>query len=648
LKGIVPAMKSTSHYHTKTCYLKKFIISILTLFLTSSIAGQQNEPVYMIEQEFRSISIKTSPRSFIPVNFKLVNDYRPSLLFEDSFSKRPVPPGKVHKKIILRFTITNPQESEDSCYFFPDFCYSNVQLYQVKNDRLFPLPSVSPPIKDSVSFRLIKIAAKDTMHLLAECFLVKTYVNYFKPVLIDTDYIHSFALELQQKSKNVTLFTYVFCGLMLMMILFSIANYIPGRNRDFLYYAGYAFFLGVMLFTKQYYYNRSINRGFLFESYLDFQFQCIGICFFMAFMIRFLETKKFFPFLHKLYVSGIVFLSAVIALYTYLHYGTNSYNAEYILENYITKGVLLIMILIFLVYAAAHWQYKMMRYLFWGNFFFILFSLASLINILNFTLIRLPGILHDSMVLYEIGLVTELVFFLVALSFKNRHLLVEQVQERERLKMENDRKELEKQVAVMHAHQEERERISADIHDELGSGMTTIRLMSEIAKNKLKDNVPVEIEKISGSANEVLNKMNAIIWSMNSQNDNLDNLVSYIRAYAIDFFDGTDISCKVLTPDNISNLEISGDKRRNLFLCLKETLNNTMKHSHATRVEISIEINTKLRIRVADNGAGIQKEKISQFGNGLRNIERRMKTIGGFYSIQNNGGTVSLFDLPLR
>ena len=160
-------------------------------------------------------------------------------------------------------------------------------------------------------------------------------------------------------------------------------------------------------------------------------------------------------------------------------------------------------------------------------------------SVLSNRKINLPGILSDSLVQYEIGLFIELLFFLMALTYKNRKQLIEQTKERERLKMENERKELEKQVAVMQAHQEERERISADIHDELGSGMTTIRLMSEIAKNKMKENVPVEIEKISNSANEVLNKMNAIIWSMNSSNDTLDSLISYIRVYAIEYLDAT-------------------------------------------------------------------------------------------------------------
>jgi signal transduction histidine kinase len=388
-----------------------------------------------------------------------------------------------------------------------------------------------------------------------------------------------------------------------------------------------------MLFTKQYYYNRSSESNFFYEAYMDFVLQMLGICFFMAFMIRFLGTRKNFPFLHKLYVAGIIFLAVVILLYSYIHYSSIDYFWENLLENFIAKITLVLMIIVFLVYALKNWQHKLLRYLFWGNLLYLVFSFLSLLPILGGRKFRFPGIFNNSLILYEVGLLIELIFFLMGLTYKTEHKLIEQTTERERLKMENERKELEKQVAVMQAHQEERERISADIHDELGSGMTTIRLMSEIAKNKMKENVPVEIEKISNSANEVLNKMNAIVWSMNSSNDTLDSLISYIRAYTYEFFDGTPIECKVKMPDTIPFHEISGDKRRNVFLCVKESLNNVLKHSKASRLNIDIEANHNLKIKIADNGVGIEQEKIRRFGNGLKNIERRMKGIGGSYTI---------------
>jgi signal transduction histidine kinase len=627
-----------------------FCKAVLPVFLWAgsfTAAGQRPEAVVVFNSKTKAEPVRNPVKSFAPLSQHVAKDYNNDILAADSFTRLGIPPEKVTRKILLRFTLINRQDVPDSCYFFPGFFFSNVLLYKVENEKAIPLPVIAPPIKDNISFRLIAMKPHDSLTILAECYMVKTYTNVLRLRIIGKNYLSAFVAELQQANKDVSLFTYVLCGLLLMMILFSLATYFQGRSHEFLYYVAYAFFLGFMLFTKQYYYNRSYFRNFFFEAYLDFVFQCLGIGFFMAFMIRFLETRKYFPFLHKLYLTGIIFLSAVIIAFTYLHYGTDNYYAENLLENYITKGLLLLMMVIFLIYAARHWHFKLLRYLFWGNLFYLLFSLYSLVIVINPAFPAPPGLLGNSLVLYELGLLIELIFFLMGLVYKNRTQLVEQVKERERLKAENERKELEKQMAVLQAYQDERERISADMHDELGSGMTSIRLMSEIAKNKLKENIPPEIEKISSSANDLLNKMNAIIWSMNSSNDTVDSLIYYIRAYAIEYLDGTPIECKVKMPENIPMIELGGDKRRNIFLCVKETLNNTLKHAQATRVDIEMEVNDELKIVIADNGIGIDVENTRQFGNGLRNISRRMKHIGGRYSIFNKNGTVSRIELPL-
>ena len=277
----------------------------------------------------------------------------------------------------------------------------------------------------------------------------------------------------------------------------------------------------------------------------------------------------------------------------------------------------------------------------------LIFSLASQAVIIFNPKFRLPGIFNASLFYYEIGLLLELIFFLLGLTYKNRRQIIEQTREREWLKTENQMKEYEKELAVYKAQQEERNRISADMHDELGSGMTAIRLMCEIAKNKMKHETPKEIEKISHSADDLLNKMNAIIWSMNSGNDTLDNLISYIRVYALEYFESTSIECKIQTPEVIPPRELTGDKRRNIFLCVKETLNNVLKHSKATEVRIVISTNERLVIRIVDNGIGIDLRNIRQFGNGIQNITRRMKSVGGTFIIINEKGTITTLELPL-
>ncbi|MBL0135342.1 MAG: sensor histidine kinase [Chitinophagaceae bacterium] len=258
------------------------------------------------------------------------------------------------------------------------------------------------------------------------------------------------------------------------------------------------------------------------------------------------------------------------------------------------------------------------------------------------------NIFNNSLFLYELGVALELVFFLSGLAFKNRRDLTERVRERERLKLENERQEFEKQIAIVTTRQEERDRISADMHDELGSGMTAIRLMSEIVKTKMKDQAFPELEKISNSANDLLGKMNSIIWTMKSSNDSLESLVAYLRSNALEYFESTPVVCKVSVPDNIPQIEMSGEKRRNVFLSVKESLNNILKHSHATEMHLDITITkTKLIIHVADNGVGIDTEKLRRFGNGLSNMKRRMESIGGDFQVQSGPGSVIIFTCPL-
>ena len=243
---------------------------------------------------------------------------------------------------------------------------------------------------------------------------------------------------------------------------------------------------------------------------------------------------------------------------------------------------------------------------------------------------------------YSIGIVLELIFFLMGLIIKNRYELIRSIKEQEALKLEAEKKEFETQIAIIKAQQEERNRISADMHDDLGAGMTTIRLYSELAKNKLTDSPIPEIDKISSSANDLLNKMNAIIWSMSSSNDSLGNMVAYIRSYALEYFENTGIECYIRIPENLPNIEVIGEIRRNVFLVVKEALNNILKHAKATEVYITLERTADgLALYIQDNGVGIDMDGLRQFGNGLKNMKKRMQDVDIEFSIENkNGGTL--------
>lgn len=630
----------------------KIITLFLLLWVSKSLQAQdslQQHPYIDINKVPLAFTVtdKYLSATYIDRNTSLPRAY-PALVFTNGrVHKGLIPNEYVTKKAIIRFNVCNTADTAIGAWFFPGIHFRHIHLYRLNGSQLQELPAIMPPNRDSIAYRLISLLPHDSATIVAELHQVKTYLNKVNPRIINDKYLPYYITGLHNNSSGSNLITYLFCGLLLMLILYSLANYFQEGNTEFLFYSGYAFFLGIMLFTKAIYSWRTTNISFFQEEYLDFVMQSAGHLFYMAFMQQFLATWREHRFLHYLYNCGMVMLILSVLVYSYLHFFTDNFVVQNGVEN-LTKILLLLMVLIFLVYSMRKWKDRLLRYLFWGNLFLFIFSLLSQLNVMTSALAKsLPGILTNSLFYYEIGLFLELVFFLAGLNHKNRRQLIGQARERERLKAENQMKEYEKELAVFKAQQEERDRISADMHDELGSGMTAIRLMSEIARNKMKENTPVEIEKISHSADEVLNKMNAIIWSMNSGNDTVDNLISYIRSYALEYFENTPINCRVNIPELVDKIEVSGDKRRNIFLCVKETLNNAMKHSSATEISINIVIRERLEIFITDNGVGIDLKRLRQFGNGLKNIAKRMESIGGSYKIENHEGTITILTLPL-
>lgn len=200
-------------------------------------------------------------------------------------------------------------------------------------------------------------------------------------------------------------------------------------------------------------------------------------------------------------------------------------------------------------------------------------------------------------------------------------------------------RELEKQEAV----NKERSRISKDMHDDLGSGLTKIAIMSELLKKQLAEHSNSQVEKISSTAGDLIDNMSHIIWAMNPENDKLENLLSYLREYALDFFHDTPVRCELDFEEHVPDSAISQQRRRNIFLVYKESLNNILKHSGAAQVHIktSLDGNT-LQIRISDNGKGFDTEHARRSGNGLRNMHKRMQDAGGSYEIRSEKGNGTL------
>jgi signal transduction histidine kinase/ligand-binding sensor domain-containing protein len=207
---------------------------------------------------------------------------------------------------------------------------------------------------------------------------------------------------------------------------------------------------------------------------------------------------------------------------------------------------------------------------------------------------------------------------------------------------------LEKEQAI----EKERNRIARDMHDDLGSGLTKIAILSEVAKTQLKQKeaATVQLENISHSSRELVDSLQNIIWVLNPKNDSLENLSSYIREYALKFFDSTNAIVHFHYPQQIPPVKLSEEQRRNIFMVIKETLNNTAKHSCCSNVSIELLVHKKqLILEIKDDGKGFEACSIRPFANGLINMKQRMEQINGFYEIHSakDKGTATRLTTPL-
>ncbi|MVM30523.1 histidine kinase [Spirosoma sp. HMF4905] len=194
--------------------------------------------------------------------------------------------------------------------------------------------------------------------------------------------------------------------------------------------------------------------------------------------------------------------------------------------------------------------------------------------------------------------------------------------------------ERERELAVVQSElqgqQKERLRISKEMHDDMGASLTAIGLLSEVVKTRMGPNTTPEVEKISSISADMVTTMNEIIWSLNTKNDSLNGLIAYTRAYASEFIENTTLLLRTNVEESASEITMRGADRRNVFLTVKEALNNVVKHAQATEVTLRIKPEAgKLSIEVCDNGRGFTPTEKSRLRNGLGNMQNRMAESGG-------------------
>lgn len=201
-----------------------------------------------------------------------------------------------------------------------------------------------------------------------------------------------------------------------------------------------------------------------------------------------------------------------------------------------------------------------------------------------------------------------------------------------------------------------RNRIAQDLHDNVGSTLSSISVYSQVAKiykdQRKEDALKDTLERISSTSGEMISEMNDIVWAINPRNDHMDIIVQRMESYAKPLLQAKNISFEFKYDPDLLGINLQMEQRNNFYLIFKEAVNNALKYSSCKHLDVTVAIKHRsVELTVKDDGKGFDMTKASAeasrslSGNGLGNMKRRAADMRGqctFISSLGSGTTVTL------
>jgi ligand-binding sensor domain-containing protein/two-component sensor histidine kinase len=200
-----------------------------------------------------------------------------------------------------------------------------------------------------------------------------------------------------------------------------------------------------------------------------------------------------------------------------------------------------------------------------------------------------------------------------------------------------------------------RTRIATDLHDDIGSSLSQIAILSEVVRQKVGDNGANQpLNMIAETSREMVDSMSDIVWAINPDKDHLSDLIQRMRRFAGDMLDAKDITYKFIVPDAHRDITLGADIRREVYLIFKESINNLVKYAEATTVEMSALVeNNHLVVKIKDDGRGFDAAEVFSGaydgfgGNGLINMRRRTENLGGRFTVESERGNGTSVEIKI-
>lgn len=429
-------------------------------------------------------------------------------------------------------------------------------------------------------------------------------------------------------------------GSVILTIIYQLVSYLFNKDKLLIDYLYYLFFAGFFIVTESHlhYIWFNVDSEKIFFNYFNEPSQVLFLAFYINFVSKAIDIQKS--------KSKSIFYIFYFTVRILLAYSILFVVLKYLIDfkdffiAFISIRIFIFLVGWLMIYMALQLRHLTFQlFILLGGLFYTFFGLISFIS--DIYRVNFLSLLPSEWL--NIGTFVDIISFSTAMAYRFK----KNAEQADQIKLKNANDIIAMQALVLEKQKNletERDRISSDLHDDLGSGLTKITYLSQMALN---DNATIgNLQKINTTSSELIENMSEIIWAMKQDNDSLPDLITYIKRYAFDYLESNNIIVKFNIKTQIETVLVKGNYRRSIFLSVKELLHNIVKHANAKNVFIEISATNVLLISIQDDGIGIKESIIK--GNGINNIKKRMDDLEGTFEIKNTNGTLTNLSIPIN
>lgn len=527
----------------------------------------------------------------------------------------------------VNFTIGNKSEKEISAFLILENPRLNaIDVYLLRSDSVYStlqlgdnFPFGNRPINYNEFAFQIKLKMRDTVSVFM---LVKHKGNTLQmPITIRN------TNSLLAKAETNYLITGFVSGIFFIASIFGLFFLYNTRDPLFISYSGYMITAGLWIWATE---------GFAFQflwpnspelaTRLGPGISAVSACFFIANCLQFTKPYDIKSPLRKI-LTGILVLLVGWSLAPFITIIplTEGKMSVYLTVYFSSNIVIAILMVIYLLELVKN-GYRIVLYF----FFAVITTIFCAVVVVSkgSGVITIP---FSSSTVMSSGYLVELILMTAGIT-KQFYNYRKEKEEALLAYLEQQKTITQK---ILETQEAERKRIGSELHDDIGAGLTQISLMSEAAKNyALSDKSNIrELDDIAGTSRHLVQNMSEIIWALQPDNKTLNQLVIYMREQLHKLLEYSGIHYEIVFPKLEEEIPLSNVHLRNILLIVKESVNNSIKHSNANNIQISCGTDEKsIWFSISDDGKGINVDQIKS-GNGIVNMKRRAAEIKGRFEL---------------